>query len=119
MYKYNQILLLVFSIFVIIINLIIGSSITFWFFLIGMLLIINLIWYCFNDIKWNTDHFIVEKFLSRREISSDNFIGVERLFLNVFVIRFNGSKFYYTGGIQSFFENADDITNSIKAQLLK
>nr|WP_068890403.1 hypothetical protein [Pedobacter panaciterrae] len=114
-FKYNQAGLLVFSLLIILVNYVHGSSLFFWLFLLGMLVIINLIWNLFSDVKWNKEYFVIEKFLRKRTVAANEFISVERLFSNVFVIRFTGSKFYYLGGFKSIFENASDITNKIIA----
>jgi hypothetical protein len=112
--KYNQIALFIFSILIIGLNLIIGSEIIFWIFMIMMLLIINLIWYSFSDVKWSKEKFIVEKFLMKKEIPFNEFLSVDRLILGIFVIKFTNNKFYYIGGIKSFFTNTTAITNEIK-----
>lgn len=113
MFKYNQAGLAFFSLLILGINYILGSSLFFWFFLFGMLIIINLIWYLFSDIKWNKENFVIEKLFKKKIIASTEFIKVERLFFNVFVIKFIGRKFYYVGDYRSIFENPADITNKI------
>lgn len=118
-FKYNQALAFICSLLIIAINFMLGSSLFFWTFLIGMLLIINLIWYLFSDIKWNSEFFVIEKFLRKNEIPSSRFVKIDRIFFNVFVIRFTTSKFYYAGDFKSLFESPIDITNTIKANLNK
>lgn len=112
-FKYNQAGLLVFSLLIIGVNYMLGSSPLFWFILFGILLVINFIWYSFSDVKWNKDNFVIEKFLKKKVIASDEFVKVDRLFFNVFVIKFTGDKFYYVGDYKSVFENISDITNRI------
>jgi hypothetical protein len=116
-FKYNQAGLSVFSLLILGINYMLGSSLFFWFLLFGMLIVINLIWYSFSDIKWNKEDFIIEKFLKKKIIASSEFIKVDKLFFNVFVIKFTGSKFYYVGDYRSIFENPSDITNKIIADI--
>jgi hypothetical protein len=112
-FKYNQAGLFVFSLLLIGFNYLLGSSLYFWFVLVGMLIILNLIWYSFSDIKWNNESFVIEKFLKKKVIASNEFIKVDRLFISVFVITFTSNKFYYVGDYKSIFENSSDITNRI------
>lgn len=115
--KYNQAGLFVFSLFIIGVNYMLGSSLLFWLVLFGMLLVVNFIWYSFSDIKWNKENFVIEKFFKKNVIASDEFIKVERLFFNFFVIKFTGAKFYYVDNYKSVFENSSDITKKIKANI--
>lgn len=116
--KYNQFFLLVFSFLLIGVNYIIGSSFYFWTFLIVMILIINVIWYLFSDIKWNKEEFIIEKFLMRKKIPSKEFVKVQKLLFNIFIITFTGKKYYYFGNFMLFSENDFDTTAKIKSILL-
>lgn len=117
MFKYNQAGLFVFSLLILWVNYMLRSSLFFWILLIIILIIINLIWYSFSDVKWNKDHFVIEKFLKKKVIVSNEFIKVDRLFFNVFVIKFINGKFYYIGDFKSIFENSSDITNTIKVYI--
>lgn len=76
-----------------------------------------MIWYSFSDVKWNKENFVIEKFLRKRIIASNEFIKVERLVFNVLIITFTGSKFYYVGDYRSIFESPSDITNKIIADI--
>lgn len=116
-FRYNQAGLLVFSLLIIGVNHLLGSTLFFLFLLFGMIVIINLIWNLFSDIKWNKEIFVIEKFLRKKVIASNEFIKVERLFFNVFMITFTDSKFYYIGNFRSISENASDITNKIIADI--
>ncbi|MEB0248595.1 MULTISPECIES: hypothetical protein [unclassified Mucilaginibacter] len=84
-----------------------------------MISLINLIYYAFSDIKYNSDAFIIEKLFFKKEISSKIFIGVEKRLFNIFCIKFKGSKFYYWGDPKSFFEETSDINDRIKERLAK
>lgn len=79
-----------------------------------MLLMINIIWYSFSDIKWNDKEFIIEKFLMKRKIPVNEFLSVDRLVLGFFVIKFKNNKFYYIGGLKSIFKDTATITNEIR-----
>jgi hypothetical protein len=116
-FKYNQAALLVFSLLIIGINYILGSSLFFWFILILMLLFINLIWYSFSDVRWNKEEFVIEKFLKKKKIASNEFVRVDRLVFNVFVIQFTCAKYYFMGDFKSVFENSSQITNKIIADI--
>jgi hypothetical protein len=118
-FKYNQAGLFGFSLLIIGLNYLLGSPLYFWFILFGMLIILNLLWYFFSVIEWNSESFLIKKFLKKKVIALCEFIKVERLFLNVFVIIFTGNKFYYVGGYESIFENSSAITSQIIAVCLK
>lgn len=118
-FKYNQAGLFVFSLAITGLNYMHGSSMLFWVVWFVMLLIINFIWYCFSDVRWNEENFVIEKFLKKRIIATSEFIKVERLFFNVFVIKFRDANFYYIGDHKSVFENSSDITNRIITSIKK
>ncbi|RYZ98028.1 MAG: hypothetical protein EOP47_20305 [Sphingobacteriaceae bacterium] len=116
--KHNQLIGLIFSTLLIIAACFIGAPIYFWFVYISGIVAINRIWYCFCDIKWNKESFVIEKFLYKKEIPSEKFVSIER---SVFwlTINFTDCKFYFFDDLGSFFKNTEDITNSIKQTLIR
>lgn len=118
-FEYNQIGLVIFSILVVVANFILGSSWLFLFLLLFVIIIVNLIWYAFTDISWNYESFKIKKFLFTRIISSNEFIKVDRVLLNFFVIVFNGSKYYYLGNYDSIFKNIVELNNEIRNKIEK
>jgi hypothetical protein len=115
--KYNQIFLLVFSFFMSGANYFIGSSDAFWLVLLIMTIVINLLYYPFNDIKYNTEAFIIEKLFSKKEVSSKKFISVEKRLFNIFIIKFTEGKFYYLGDFKSLFEDTSSINERVKSAI--
>ena len=116
-FKLNQIFLLVFSFFLIGINYVLGSSLIFWFLLLIGVSLINLIWYAFADIKWNNEHFIVEKLFMTKVIPSDRFEQVTQMLFNIYIIKFTTNHFYYMGDLPSYLKNSSEITAEIKSHL--
>ncbi len=117
--RYNQIFLFVFSFLIIGANYIIGSSPAFWLLLLVMIGIINLIYYVFSDIKYNSNTFIIEKLFFKKTIPSTNFVAVKKHLFNIYILKFTDGRFYYFGDLKSFFDNTSDINERIKAGLAK
>lgn len=115
--KWNQIIGIVFTVIFIIILSFIGAQVQFWVIYLSGLFIINGIWYSFSDIKYNGEEFVIEKFLFKKKIPANEFIRVEKVFLNICSITFVKNKFYYYGGHNMFFDDIKGINDEIKGNL--
>ncbi len=77
----------------------------------------NLIYYAFSDIKYNSEAFIIEKLFSKKQVSAKNFISVEKRLFNISIIKFTDGVFYYFGDFKALFEDISNINERIKARL--
>ncbi|NCD68818.1 hypothetical protein [Mucilaginibacter agri] len=115
--KAYQILTLLFSILFLGITFLLGSSISVDLFFLLVAFLINAFYYLFIDIKYNSQEFVIEKFLWRRSLPSDQFIKVEKLFFNFYVIGFAKNKYFFREDIKSIFKDGEYKTNEILNRL--
>lgn len=118
-FRYMQIVCFLGTLLMLLANYLIGASLGFWAIFAGGLFIVNWIWNLFSDVKWDKEGFIIEKFLRKKEIPSNEFVRIDRFFLNVYTLRFKNDKYLYLAGLDSIFSDdyADKLTLSIKERI--
>lgn len=112
--KAYQMISVIFSVFVLIIAVLITNYLAMLLFFIAIAVLINGLWYIFSNIKFNSDFFYVEKFLWKKRLPSSEFIKVEKIILNFYYIKFIHGKYYFFGDLKSIFNSGDHLNDAIK-----
>lgn len=116
--KYIQVTTTIFSLFLLFINYLLGSTLGFWLILICFLLLFHIIPYFFCDIKYNKEEFVIERLCWSKKLPANEFIRINRSFMiTISIIRFTHNSYYFYGNVRSLFKSSDKITTNIKSQL--
>lgn len=105
-FKYIQIVSILFSLLLIVVLIITGSSFYFSVVFAISIVLLNLYWNIFKDIKWNTKCFVIDSLFRKKIEKAEDFLKIERIFFNISKIKFRNKEYYYVEELASIFTDS-------------